>query len=95
MVSRQHVTAAIVAAEGGGGQGLVITRKMMIMRIVIALVLTGLLVGCVTTAERAAQIQREVEEMILVYGPASAIETLRRRLVHHPGGPADRIRASA
>jgi hypothetical protein len=40
------------------------------MRIVIALILTGLLAACVTTAERAAQMQRDVDEMIQVYGPA-------------------------
>ena len=36
-------------------------------------VLYGLIVlsltGCATPAERAAQIQREVEEMIVIYGP--------------------------
>ena len=40
------------------------------MRILIALTLAGLLAGCVTTAERAAQMQRDVDEMIQVYGPA-------------------------
>ena len=32
--------------------------------------LTALLVGCATTAERSAQAQRDVDEMIAVYGPA-------------------------
>jgi len=29
-----------------------------------------MLAGCVTTAERAAQMQGEVDEMVAVYGPA-------------------------
>lgn len=29
-----------------------------------------LLIGCATTAERAAQMQAEVDEMVAVYGPA-------------------------
>ncbi len=37
---------------------------------VIACVLTGFLVGCATAPDRAAQMQREVDEMIQVYGPA-------------------------
>jgi len=30
----------------------------------------ALMTGCMTTAERAAQMQAEVDEMIAVYGPA-------------------------
>jgi len=41
------------------------------MRIVIGLILTGFLAACATTpAERAAQMQREVDEMVQVYGHA-------------------------
>jgi hypothetical protein len=36
----------------------------------MALTLVLLLGGCTTQAERAAQQQREVDEMIAVYGPA-------------------------
>ena len=39
-------------------------RKLMLCS------LTVLLVGCATTAERSARVQREVEEMIQIYGPA-------------------------
>ena len=34
------------------------------------LLLAGLLAGCATTAERAAQMQAEIDEMVAVYGPA-------------------------
>jgi hypothetical protein len=40
------------------------------MRTTIALTLTLLLGGCATQADRAAQQQREVDDMIAVYGPA-------------------------
>ena len=39
------------------------------MRTLLYLATSFLLAGCATPAERAAQIQREVEEMIVVYGP--------------------------
>jgi len=32
--------------------------------------LVALLTGCATTAERAAQMQAEIDEMVAVYGPA-------------------------
>jgi hypothetical protein len=39
-------------------------------RYLILLICTGLLVGCAATpAERAANVKKEVEEMIEVYGP--------------------------
>jgi hypothetical protein len=37
--------------------------------LIIASVLT-LLTGCATTAERAAQMQAEIDDMVAVYGPA-------------------------
>lgn len=40
------------------------------MRRFACLALMALLAGCVTPAERAAQMEREVDEMIQVYGPA-------------------------
>jgi hypothetical protein len=40
------------------------------MRIVGPIALCLLAVGCATPAERAAQAQREVEQMIQIYGPA-------------------------
>ena len=40
------------------------------MRTTMAFTLALLLSGCATQAERAAQQQREVDEMIAVYGPA-------------------------
>jgi hypothetical protein len=39
------------------------------MRTLVCLATALLLTGCLTPAERAAQIQREVDEMIVVYGP--------------------------
>lgn len=39
-------------------------------RLICYFALITLLVACVTPAERAAQMQREVDEMIQVYGPA-------------------------
>jgi hypothetical protein len=36
----------------------------------LALVLSALLAGCATEAERAAEQQRQVDEMVAVYGPA-------------------------
>lgn len=41
-----------------------------IMRLLISLVLGTLLAGCQTQAERVAEQEREVEDMIVVYGPA-------------------------
>lgn len=40
------------------------------MRTTLGLTLALLLGGCATQADRAAQQQREVDEMIAVYGPA-------------------------
>lgn len=40
------------------------------MRIFLPLLVAALLAGCATPAERAAQAQREVGEMITVFGPA-------------------------
>lgn len=40
------------------------------MRALVLLVLTAFLAGCATPAERAAQMEREVDRMIEVYGPA-------------------------
>ena len=39
------------------------------MRVLALFVLTVFVAGCVTQAERAAQVQRDVEDMIRVYGP--------------------------
>ena len=39
------------------------------MRALALFVLTMFVVGCATQAERAAQVQRDVEDMIRVYGP--------------------------
>lgn len=39
------------------------------MRALAVSILMVFVAGCVTQAERAAQVQREVEEMIRVYGP--------------------------
>ena len=39
------------------------------MRTIIFLALAAVLAGCATPAERAVRVQREVEEMIAVYGP--------------------------
>jgi hypothetical protein len=44
--------------------------KEIMMRMLIPLVLTALLAGCATQAERSARAEREVEQMIQVYGPA-------------------------
>ncbi|BAL25612.1 hypothetical protein [Azoarcus sp. KH32C] len=40
------------------------------MRKALTLACVAVLVGCTTPAQRAAQIEREVDEMIAVYGPA-------------------------
>jgi hypothetical protein len=40
------------------------------MRIFMLLIVTAFLAGCATTAERAADMQRQTNEMIAVYGPA-------------------------
>ena len=40
------------------------------MRALFFLLLSVWLIGCATPAERAAQMQHEVDEMIAVYGPA-------------------------
>jgi hypothetical protein len=39
------------------------------MRALALFLFTMLVAGCVTQAERAAQVQRDVEDMIRVYGP--------------------------
>ncbi|HEV8552200.1 MAG TPA: hypothetical protein VGR65_02270 [Casimicrobiaceae bacterium] len=39
------------------------------MRALAVSILMVFVAGCVTQAERAAQVQREVEELIRVYGP--------------------------
>jgi hypothetical protein len=39
------------------------------MRAFAVSILLIFVAGCVTQAERAAQVQRDVEEMIRVYGP--------------------------
>jgi hypothetical protein len=39
------------------------------MRALAVSILIVFVAGCVTQAERAAQVQREVEELIRVYGP--------------------------
>lgn len=39
-------------------------------RLLCLMVLSAGLAGCATTAERAAQLEREVDEMIQYYGPA-------------------------
>ena len=40
------------------------------MRRMFGIALAALLAGCATPADRAAQMEREVDEMIVVYGPA-------------------------
>ena len=40
------------------------------MRTLILWSLTAFFVGCATTSERSAQAQRDVDEMIQVFGPA-------------------------
>lgn len=40
------------------------------MRILMLLIVVAVLAGCATPAERAARMQREVDEMITVYGPS-------------------------
>lgn len=40
------------------------------MRTLMFLVLAAMLAGCATEAERSAQAQRDVDEMMRVYGPA-------------------------
>lgn len=40
------------------------------MRPLLLLALVAVLAGCATPAERAARIEREIDEMIAVYGPA-------------------------
>lgn len=37
---------------------------------IIAVPIAAALAGCATSAERAAQAQREVEQMVEIYGPA-------------------------
>ena len=39
------------------------------MRLLGTLLLTAALTGCATQAERAAAVQRDVDDMIAVYGP--------------------------
>ena len=38
----------------------------------IAIMLAGVLAGCTTTQERSARMQADMENMIVVYGPACA-----------------------
>jgi hypothetical protein len=40
------------------------------MRLFITLILAGVLAGCATQAERTAQAQHDVEQMMQTYGPA-------------------------
>lgn len=40
------------------------------MRLLFGIALAVVLAGCATPAERAAQMEREIDEMIVVYGPA-------------------------
>jgi hypothetical protein len=40
------------------------------MRIFLYLIAAAVLAGCATPAERAVQMQRQVDEMVVVYGPA-------------------------
>jgi len=40
------------------------------MRPLLLLAIAAVLAGCATPAERAARIEREIDEMIAVYGPA-------------------------
>ena len=40
------------------------------MRTVSFLALAAALAGCMSPAERAAQVERDVEDMIAIYGPA-------------------------
>jgi len=40
------------------------------MRVLTCLSLAALLTGCATPAERALQMEREIDDMIVVYGPA-------------------------
>jgi len=57
------------------------------MRAFAALALAVLLAGCVTQAERTAQMQREVDEMIATYGPmreAGLCERIRPVARLHP-----------
>jgi hypothetical protein len=44
-------------------------EKEKVMRRLVTLTLAMLIVGCATPADRAAQVQRDVEEMIRTYGP--------------------------
>jgi hypothetical protein len=39
-------------------------------QLLILATLAALLCGCATTAERAAQMQAEIDDMVAVYGPA-------------------------
>ena len=40
------------------------------MRLIFGIALLVFVAGCATPAERAAQMEREIDEMIVVYGPA-------------------------
>ena len=40
-----------------------------LMRVLAMSVLVMFVAGCATQAERAAQVQREVDDMVMVYGP--------------------------
>ncbi len=39
-------------------------------KLIFCLAITAVLAGCATPAQRAARMEREVEDMIQVYGPA-------------------------
>jgi hypothetical protein len=45
-------------------------NKEMTMKTLVFLVLAAALAGCATPAERAAQMQHKIDEMIQVYGPS-------------------------
>ena len=40
------------------------------MRTLISLALAAVLAGCSTPSERAAQVERDVDEMVAIFGPA-------------------------
>src|SRR5207237_5536793 len=45
-------------------------REVAMLRTFLFIALTALIAGCATQADRSAQMQREVDDMIAVYGPA-------------------------
>ena len=63
------------------------------MRAFIVSLLLLIVAGCATQAERAAQVQREVEEMIQLYGPGcenSATRATAPGAVRAPSRPSRR-----